>query len=284
MWRLTATFLSILQLQLISAFQGFSDAALERMAVASSLSYLSLERMTSSPYYDSTLKPIAQVEDPKSESGATVFVDQSGRKDTIVVACRGSATPKNFITNIKFKLVPAVGLTKEKTPEGAMVHEGFQDASLGLWRELELLLSDILSTPTPSNLVFTGHSLGAATALLCAVQYQTSSMKSNGASPSIITFGGPKLCNTSLAKYLRNEVLDGYNILHLVHDKDPILAQNKQLWDTLGFEDVGVELQCDPNSPKVFDIRKEETPMFNFAWNIVDHCKYMGIFVGPRLV
>jgi len=79
--------------------------------------------------------------------------------------------------------------------------------------------------------------------------------------------------------------LEGWNILHLVHSKDPVLANNQVLWEKLGFEDVGIELECDPNSPIVFDAEEKvpEKSLFGgFAWNIVDHCKYMGVFVGPR--
>ena len=284
----------------VSAF-GYTEATLHRLAQASSLSYLSLDKMTSSPYYETCqLKPIAQVVDPASESGATIFMDKNSAGDNgqnkLVVACRGSASPKNFGTNLKFNLVPATRLSQSKIPPDAMVHQGFQDASYGLWRELgpplmKMLIKDDASS-TPSNVVFTGHSLGAATALLCSVHYRASF--NNGScgsipSPCIITFGGPKLCNGILAQYLRDEALQGCDILHLVHGKDPILANNKQLWDSLGFENVGLELECDPNSPKVFaeerSIMPQASSLFeNFAWNILDHCYYMGVFVGPRVL
>jgi hypothetical protein len=57
------------------------------------------------------------------------------------------------------------------------------------------------------------------------------------------------------------------------------LANNQQLWDALGFENVGVELECDPNSPVVYN----EERGGGFAWNILDHCYYLGYYVGPRI-
>jgi hypothetical protein len=172
-------------------------------------------------------------------------------------------------------------------PENAMVHEGFQDASVGLWRVLGPRLLSLLSEQTSSDVIFTGHSLGAATALLCSVHYRASFENSNMTNkPKIITFGGPKLCNGILARYLRNKALEGSDILHLVHNKDPVLANNKKLWDSLGFENIGIELECDPKSATVFTSQKQpkkSTLFGNFAWNIVDHCNYMGVFVGPRL-
>jgi len=140
-------------------------------------------------------------------------------------------------------------------------------ASVGLWRELSPPLMKQLEYPI-SGIVYTGHSLGAATALLCATHYKASFKKAP--SPSIVTFGGPKLCNSALARHLRNEALEGCNILHLVHGKDPVLKNNEKQWASLGFEDVGIELHCKPHSPTVLSA-KEAKSSKNFAWNILDH-------------
>jgi len=247
--------------------------------MASSLSYLSIEKIKQSPYYDECkLEPIIQVVDPKSESGATIFrvIDNSNNDNNrehqqLVVACRGSANPKNFGTNLKFNLVPATRLS-QNLPDNALVHEGFQSAALGLWKELAQPLMKEMEKV--SSVTFTGHSLGAATSLLTAVHYQASNSGNRGPLPDVITFGGPKLCNSELARHIRNESLSQCNILHLVHSSDPVLANNQKLWNDLGFENVGIELQCDPNKPIVY-YREDDAPKKGIAWNIVDHCKYM---------
>mmetsp|Transcript_4282 Transcript_4282/g.8837 ORF Transcript_4282/g.8837 Transcript_4282/m.8837 type:complete len:359 (+) Transcript_4282:31-1107(+) len=320
-----------------TAFNSLSPTNLRRLAEASSLSYLSFDRIPTSPYYPSCqLEPLLQVVDPASESGATIFLEKatpssstvlsstsSARGQTIIVACRGSANPKNFGTNLKFKLVPATKLSQNPNnlPPDAAIHEGFQDASLGLWKVLCPQLINVLddknlvtsaeSKEENLEVVFTGHSLGAATALLCSVHYNSYFRRkdSDGATtitkhdtiakatifsysaPTIVTFGGPKLCNTILAQYLRTYALEGSQILHLVHDKDPILANNQKLWDSLGFENVGVEMECDPNQVALphcgvdeTEIKKKKRPFLgSVAWNIVDHCNYMGVFIGPRI-
>jgi hypothetical protein len=296
------SFSAIFLIHLAVQASAYTPATLQRLAQASSLSYLTLDKMTSSPYYEkSQLQPILQVIDPISESGATIFSDNSNSNNRrLVVACRGSANPKNFGTNLKFNLVPATRLSQTTIPENAMIHEGFQDASVGLWRRLGPHLMDVLKKQDQvySDLVFTGHSLGAATALLCAVHYSATISKNDNDdassmtttddyfAPTVITFGGPKLCNGVLARHVRNDSLEGSNILHLVHDKDPVLANNQKLWNKLGFENVGVEMQCDPKSPIVYtdDNNQPKRSFFGkFAWNIVDHCNYMGVFVGPRI-
>jgi len=255
--------------------------------MASSLSYLSVEKIKQSPYYDECkLEPIIQVVDPKSESGATIFrvIDNNSNDDNnrerqqLVVACRGSANPKNFGTNLKFNLVPATRLSQNHLPDNALVHEGFQSAAVGLWKELSQPLMKEMEKTSTSSVVFTGHSLGAATSLLTAVHYQASNSGDRCPLPDVVTFGGPKLCNSELARHLRTEALSKCNILHLVHSSDPVLANNQKLWNDLGFENVGIELQCDPNKPIVY-YREDDAPNKGIAWNIVDHCKYMVRYV-----
>ena len=237
------------------ALSGVDESSLHRLAKASSLSYLDMIRMASSSYLKtSKLEPVIQVVDAGSQSGATIFRspdDAEGGKHKLVVACRGSANLNNFATNLNFNLVPATQLSQNFVPSNALVHEGFQMASLGLWRELSKPLRKHLDASTTEVISF----------------------KENP-TLSIVTFGGPRLCNSVLASYLRNEALIGCKIENLVHTKDPVLANNQRLWDNLGFESVGTELECDPYSPTVFTAVKG-APKYPFAWNIVDHCNYM---------
>jgi hypothetical protein len=228
---------------------------------------MDMKKMSSSAYFKSSgLEPIAQVVDAESQSGATLFRlcddshpttsdgKQKQKRPRLIIACRGSANSRNFRTNLQFNLVPAIQLSQTNIPQNALVHEGFQTASAGLWKQIYLPLKEYLdstaysttnSTATKTEIIYTGHSLGAATALLCATHHQASICTTVVVS-SIITFGGPRLCNSVLARYLRNEALYNCPILHIIHTKDPILTNNQQLWNTLGYENVGIELECDP--------------------------------------
>ena len=295
----------------ISGRSSLDDLAIYQLAKASSLSYIDMKRMSSSAYLKSSgLEPIAQVVDARSQSGATLFrMYDDGHPTTsdgkqkqrhrLIIACRGSATVRNFGTNLQFKLVPAMHLSQDNVPENSLVHEGFQMASAGLWKEIcqplkDYLDSTVYSTTIPmTEIIYTGHSLGAATALLCATHHQATfkdAVRGGTPASSIITFGGPRLCNSELSRYLRNEALCGCTILHVVHTKDPVLTNNQQLWNTLGFENVGIELECDPYHPHVLTTEKQDDASLTtnnrwstVAWNIVDHCYYMGVYMGPRL-
>jgi len=169
------------------------------------------------------------------------------------------------------------------------------------------------------RLIFTGHSLGGATAQLCGIQYNQKDKNQNKASSvpltGIITFGGPRIVNTAFANYVNkkqfnlpnndddndssnnknepnsdNKKYDGSTttttIRNYVHNKDPILRQNGPLWDKLGFGLIGQEVLCEHDQPIVYDDKKNQDKNLPLpiAWNILDHCQYLGIYVGPRLL
>jgi hypothetical protein len=202
---------------------------------------------------------------------------------------------------------------------------------------------------TKIRLIFTGHSLGGATAQLCAVQYynyqqeQKKQQQQQGITTSnnvkdavlqvlphlsgIITFGGPRIVNNGLANYWNKRLLlynddtrtcTSYNdndtdninnsmniiIRNYIHLKDPIIKQNGPLWDQLGFGRIGYDILCEYNQPIVYnnnnnnnnnspdnspdnddDDDDDDLPLRVpvVAWNILDHCQYLGIYVGPRL-
>jgi len=269
---------------------------LKDLVVASSLSYLScddtvgdeISPMQASPYFpeSSLLKPLAQMVEPKTESGATIFEyrpDGNDGKVHLVVACRGSATPINFTTNLRFKLVP---LQDRSTSDNFLVHEGFQEATNNLWKLLEARLDD--QEGGYSSIIFTGHSLGSANAQLCATKYATNCNNDSILLGGAITFGGPRLVNRALAEYWNNEVLGSAIVQNYVHTKDPILRQNGPLWDSLGFGILGTEIPCEPYEPVAYQSesskREHDARPLPLAWNILDHCNYLGTFVGPRLI
>lgn len=239
--------------------------------------------MKSSPYFPtSQLDPLCQIVDPTSQSGATIFRDTTTTSNkNIIVACRGSANLVNFATNVKLSLVPVKKELLAACPDGSLIHQGFQDASLGLWHQLGPALLDAVGEQQSTTITFTGHSLGAATALLCAAQYATTTTNNN-APYSVLTLAGPRLVNGILADHLQTTVLkNAGSVVNLIHSHDPILRQNQPLWDKLGFEVVGDERLCEKDSVQVYETGDFEKDVV--AWDFLNHCRYLGLFVGPRL-
>mmetsp|Transcript_4974 Transcript_4974/g.14124 ORF Transcript_4974/g.14124 Transcript_4974/m.14124 type:complete len:327 (-) Transcript_4974:762-1742(-) len=260
---------------------------LVKLCYASSLSYLPIASIASSPYaaIAQSLRPIVQVVEPTTESGATIFECTAEGDDTIIVACRGSATPKNFVTNLRFQLKPLPRkLLKDATEEDARAHEGFQEAAEGLWERLEPNLMGG-SIGRNKTIIFTGHSLGAGTSEMTALHASASSI--GGADISqITTFGGPCIGDASFVRHVNYGALANTDIKHIVHDYDPILYNNGPLWERLGFERSGSTLQCDPHEARILTQNDPNGSMSGPRippFNIIDHCKYLGVFVGPRL-
>lgn len=273
-----------------SAVQGLSVSRLERLCRASSLSYLPTTDAVRSAEDASLarLTPLAQVVEPATQSGATIFesVSAGDGDDEIVVAFRGSATLKNFATNFRFGLEPL----SDQFDTGCRAHEGFQEAAEGLWERIEPELRRIKKEKgrgDETRLAFTGHSLGGGTAQLCALHAAASS---SSLLSELVTFGGPITGDSNFARYVTDRALSGVSVKHVVHDRDPVLVGNGPLWERLGFERAGDVVHCDPYSPKLVRPKEETSDAAGIlgsvsvpAWNILDHCKYLGVYVGPRL-
>ena len=191
---------------------------------ACSLAFLPPSAIPSSPYAKD-LRCIAQVEDPESLAGATILK----HGDSCIIACRGSASVRNFRTNFNVGPVALESADGAAARSGAKVHNGFQRASKELWRQIEPRLPR-----TAKSLVITGHSLGGGTATLIALRAQAA-----GLAPELVTVAGPRLGNAAFAAHFREQCSEA---VHLYHDDDDVLKSNRELWDNLGFEHVGREL------------------------------------------
>ena len=100
-----------------------ASALLERSLLAAracSLAFVPPAAMAREPY-GTQLRCIAQVEEPASLCGATVF--ESSVDGSLVVACRGSASALNFRTNLAIGPVPLTIGGSSAEASKARVHE-----------------------------------------------------------------------------------------------------------------------------------------------------------------
>ena len=79
---------------------------------------------------------------------------------------------------------------------GCEIHDGFQVAYRETMENMQDHLVDFLKNNTDYKLIVTGHSLGAATSLLMAIN-----LKNLGFDPMVITFGQPRVGNKAFADY-----------------------------------------------------------------------------------
>ncbi|KAI1169074.1 extracellular lipase [Nemania serpens] len=143
-----------------------------------------------------------------SQSDIRGFVSTDAKNKVIVVSIRGSHSIRNWLTDFEFFL--------EDCPLvfGCQVHSGFATA----WDEISgAVLSAVKAAKAanPSyNIVFTGHSLGAAVSSLGAAY-----ARQQGLQVDIINYGSPRVGNSEFATFVSNQPGVEYRVTHL---DDPV--------------------------------------------------------------
>lgn len=159
------------------------------------------------------------------------------RADCIVVAFAGTdpALSKNLMTDVDCRLTPND------------THEGFQGAIDAVWPQVETKIMT-LSQASQRPIFFTGHSLGAALAVLAAEKVKDGSLRPSG----VYTFGMPR-AGGRLFKTRYNRFL-GDCTYRLVYGGDtvPCIPDSVKVLGMLTeFQHVGRLLTC--NSGGKFD-------------------------------
>ncbi|KAK7386144.1 hypothetical protein VNO78_26146 [Psophocarpus tetragonolobus] len=173
-------------------------------------------------------------------------ITRLGRRD-IVIAFRGTTTCLEWLENLRATLTHLPGHVVGEDGVGPMVQKGFlslytskatKRASLQEMVREEIGRVIQKYTNEPLSLTLTGHSLGAALAILSA--YDISATFRNPPMVTVISFGGPRVGNESFGKQLEQK---GIRILRIVNSDDvvtkvPGLLVN--LDDVAGNQDVHV--------------------------------------------
>ena len=130
------------------------------------------------------------------------FVGRSG--ETVVVAFRGTVLTeqKNWKTDLDR------GPVQLCAGSNCQVHRGFRDAYACLQPELE---QRIREAGEAKQVVFVGHSLGGALALLAGQDYQDVFE-----APLVVTFGQPRVGNRHLSQEFRGK------LYRFINDFDPV--------------------------------------------------------------
>ncbi|XP_021614253.2 phospholipase A(1) DAD1, chloroplastic [Manihot esculenta] len=150
-----------------------------------------------------------------------------GRRD-VVIAYRGTATCLEWLENLRATLtcLPHREGNVGRSSNGPMVESGFLSLYTSststvpsLQRSVKEEVARVLERygDEPLSFTITGHSLGAALAILTA--YDIKSSFENAATVTAISFGGPRVGNRSFRCQLEN---GGTKILRIVNSDDII--------------------------------------------------------------
>ncbi|KAL5560489.1 hypothetical protein UlMin_036700 [Ulmus minor] len=175
-------------------------------------------------------------------------ISRLGRRD-VVISLRGTATCLEWLENLRATLTDFpfhVGPNRS----GSMVESGFLSlytSQIGTCPSLQGLIREEIERiiklygDEPLSLTITGHSLGAALAIMTA--YDITATFSNAPMVTVFSFGGPRVGNKSFRGHMEKS---GTKILRIVNSDDPItkvpgfLIDDDDVADDRGVHVVGM--------------------------------------------
>ncbi|XP_027337144.1 phospholipase A(1) DAD1, chloroplastic-like [Abrus precatorius] len=155
-------------------------------------------------------------------------ITRLGRRD-IVIAFRGTATCLEWLENLRATLTHLPNHVEEEEEEDSvspMVQKGFLSlytskttTHASLQEMVREEIGRVIQTYTnePLSLTLTGHSLGAALAILSA--YDITATFNDAPMVTVVSFGGPRVGNESFRKQLEQR---GIKILRIVNSDDVV--------------------------------------------------------------
>lgn len=202
------------------------------------------------------------------ESDGTV-VDIVSDDTRLVIAFRGTDDTDDVLYNARF--------STEQGALGARVHSGFRMALKNVWGDVEPVI-----LATDKNVLFTGHSLGGALALLAAARVLEMGRRVEG----VVTFGQPRVGKGKFAREINLRMQS--RVFRVINFVDPVPrvplaiqgyrhAGRRWYYDDNGtlFEDaLALRLVFDEWSFRVRNIRSAK--VLGLKWH--DKGRYRSIF------
>ena len=188
----------------------------------------------------------------------------------IYVSFEGSETIKDWIENLKF-----IKTDRDVGCDGCKVHSGFHDCWLALSTKVDAEVSRLRIAHPHAPLRVTGHSKGAAVAVLAAFELQN---KYGHTVDDLFTYGCPRIGNKAFGLAALLAVGTHWRV---THGYDPV--PHLPIKD-MGFHHSPTEVwyKHDPNY-KVCDGSGEDGSCSNSNWldlSIHDHLHYFDEWIG----
>lgn len=168
--------------------------------------------------------------DKATDAQALVTMEHDG----IVIAFRGSSSPQDFLQDAKFVRKELIWSLNDSPAE---VHAGFlQDfdalnvAVVSQVRTKLEVMGRVIGQP---KIYITGHSLGGALAILCAIELSRQKLPI----ASVVTFGQPRVGNAAFRDIYNHSL--GDRTFHVVNANDPVPLAPPLLF---GYRDEGNEI------------------------------------------
>eukprot|EP01006_Ploeotia_vitrea_P020319 TRINITY_DN52590_c0_g1_i1.p1 TRINITY_DN52590_c0_g1~~TRINITY_DN52590_c0_g1_i1.p1 ORF type:complete len:295 (+),score=32.45 TRINITY_DN52590_c0_g1_i1:3-887(+) len=207
-------------------------------------------------------------------SKIAAFVGYVKQQDAALISWRGTYNAENWIKNLEFKHVPT-GFSGGSIPSSAEVHHGFLEDYYSLNYYVLAEVEKIVKKHNPSQLLITGHSLGAALAMLTLAELPSTSLRYIPA--RLIDFGEPRVGNKAFASWVVGYYGWG-NITRVIHHRDIVPHVPPHAFK---FEHAPQEIwnngkkyiQCSTSNGEDPHCSDSVNPLL---LNIFDHASYMG--------
>jgi len=177
----------------------------------------------------------------------------------------------NWITDLNFaKTMPYPNVP------GAEVHQGFFGAFETISSALINSVSMLVSRNKGYPIYVTGHSLGAALAVLGVLQI----VNNVSLTPTIYTYGDPRVGNSDFASYFDSKIGASWRVVNQ-NDIVPHLPP-----EILDFYHVSTEVWYESEAYQVCDSSGEDPNCSDsvpfIKWSIPEHVDYMGVQMGTE--
>ena len=162
---------------------------------------------------------------------ATALIAERVDEQCLIIAFKGSSTPEDFIQDAKFDLrrlwwhIDAVGAVK--------AHAGFLQDFTAIDVKIECQVKKYLQRNPDGKIFITGHSLGGALAILCALELSVQKIPVAG----VYTFGQPRVGNGAFARTYNARL---GNVTFAVTNADDPIPLLPPLLN--GYRDTGIEV------------------------------------------
>lgn len=138
--------------------------------------------------------------------------------NVILFVWRGTVDAKNWIEDLSFAQIDFEGC------RGCKVHEGFYLSYESVAGRVKSALNKIVAAHPDAKLVITGSSMGAALAIISALDFVMNGYKVD----ELHAFGCPRVANPSLAQFINQKIPEVWRV---IHNRDivphvPLLQQN----------------------------------------------------------
>lgn len=184
----------------------YSNETAYWMAKLSELAYLKVSETDSSPFLPGIEKEINEWGQGFDEvisfsnnttQGFTIkHTDPFTKESAVIITFRGTDQIVDWVNNLNIKDCDYPDCKENQ----GRVHAGFRSGLDAVWLSIE----EILNKPSYKNLpiLITGHSLGAALSILCALETKRKGHNVVG----VYTFGCPKVYKSNLRRYVKEHI------------------------------------------------------------------------------